>query len=90
MAVPDLVYSSTLAAAVGLGWSKDNLRLIADGWSQGATEVQVLFAALSLGPAGLADQLEGFPAIARPGVRCAFFDSNFHSMMPLVPTPSRL
>jgi hypothetical protein len=34
MAVPDMVYSSALAAAVGLGWSKDNLRLIADGWSQ--------------------------------------------------------
>ena len=67
MAVPDMVYSSTLAAIVGLGWSKDNLRLIADGWSQGATEVQVLFAALSLGPAGLADQLEGFPAVAKEG-----------------------
>jgi len=34
MAVPDMIYSSTLAAAVGLGWSKDNLRLIADGWAQ--------------------------------------------------------
>jgi hypothetical protein len=34
MAVPDMIYSSTLAATVGLGWSKDNLRLIADGWAQ--------------------------------------------------------
>jgi hypothetical protein len=24
------------------------------------------------------------------GVRCAFFDRNLHSMMPLVPTPARL
>jgi hypothetical protein len=66
MAVPDMIYSSVLAAAVGLGWSKDNLRL-RNSWSQGATEVQVVFAALSLGPAGLADRLEGFPAIALPG-----------------------
>ena len=71
MAVPDMVYSSALAASVGLGWSKDNLRLMAfqqgAAPSQGATEVQVIFAALSLGPAGLADRLEGWPAVAKEG-----------------------
>jgi len=59
MAVPDLIYSSALAAMVGLGWSKDNLWLT--GHPQGIIEQQVIFAALSLGPAGLADRLEGFP-----------------------------
>lgn len=57
--IPDLVYSSTLAAALGLGWSKDNLH--STGSDQAAVEQQVIFAALSLGPAGLADRLAGYP-----------------------------
>jgi hypothetical protein len=34
-----------------------------------------VFAALSLGPAGLADRLEGFPAIAAPGAGANTQDS---------------
>lgn len=47
------VYSSTLASLLGLGWSKDNLRLITTnqpGVQQADVELQVLLAALSLGP----------------------------------------
>jgi hypothetical protein len=47
------------AASVGLGWSKDNLRLRNFGWSTSA--LQTALAAMSLGPVGLADRLEGFP-----------------------------
>lgn len=62
---PRLVYSSVLLSSLGLGWSKDNLRLRL-GSSQDA-ELQTLLAALSLGPVGLADQLQGYPAPPEPG-----------------------
>ena len=62
MAVPDMIYSSTLAAAVGLGWSKDNLRLIADGWAQVSKEkhaqlspIIVIFSSLNI------IRIENFP-----------------------------
>jgi hypothetical protein len=63
--VRSFTFSSVMAALVGLGWSKDNLRLRI--WDQGDTELQTLLAALSLGPVGLSDQLEGFPAWPAPG-----------------------
>jgi len=56
----DLPYSTTMAAAVGLGWSKDNLRLRV--FEPGVTEIQTILAALSLGPVGLSDELVGYPA----------------------------
>ena len=69
LAVQSAVFSATLAALLGLGWSKDNLRLNAasqPGVSQSDVELQVILAALSLGPVGIADQLEGFPALPAP------------------------
>ena len=66
------VYSSTLASLLGLGWSKDNLRLVTTnqpGVTQADVEVQVLLAALSLGPVGLADQLEGYPGLPAAGAQ---------------------
>ena len=77
------VYSSTLASLLGLGWSKDNLRLVTTnqpGVTQADVEVQVLLAALSLGPVGLADQLEGFPAAAAAGAQV---ETNFTLAMSL-------
>ena len=59
-----LTTSSVLAAMVGLGWSKDNLRLRVFG--AGDTELQTLLAALSLGPVGLSDELEGYPSPPAP------------------------
>jgi len=56
-------FSSVMAAMVGLGWSKDNLRLRV--FPRGETELQALLAALSLGPVGLSDQLEVFPQVWR-------------------------
>jgi hypothetical protein len=61
----DLVFSTAMAAAVGLGWSKDNLRLAV--FAAGVTEIQVALAALSLGPVGLSDELEGYPTPLPPG-----------------------
>ena len=72
LAVPDLAYASLFQGALGLGFSKDNLRLsncsvppcdgaYGEGRDHGAT-LQTLLAALSLGPVGLADQLFGLPA----------------------------
>ena len=68
LAVPDAVYSATLASLLGLGWSKDNLRLREEdsGVAVTAVEVQVLLAALSLGPVGLADRLEGYDSSLSP------------------------
>lgn len=63
--VRSFTFSSVMAALVGLGWSKDNLRLRV--FSPGDTELQTLLAALSLGPVGLSDQLEGFPQWPAPG-----------------------
>jgi hypothetical protein len=57
-------FSSVMAALVGLGWSKDNLRLRI--FSPEDTQLQTLLTALSLGPVGLSDQLEGFPAWPAP------------------------
>ena len=65
MDLPPLVYATVMAASVGLGWSKDNLRLRV--WGQGDSELQTLLAALSLGPVGLSDELEGYPAPLQPG-----------------------
>ena len=65
MDMPSLVYSSVMAASVGLGWSKDNLRLRV--FSRGDSELQTLLAALSLGPVGLSDELQGYPAPLAPG-----------------------
>jgi hypothetical protein len=62
--VRSFTFSSVMAALVGLGWSKDNLRLRI--FSPGDTELQTLLTALSLGPVGLSDQLEGFPARPAP------------------------
>ena len=62
--VRSFTFSSVMAALVGLGWSKDNLRLSI--FSQGDTLLQALLAALSLGPVGLSDQLEGFPEWPAP------------------------
>lgn len=59
------VYSSTLASVLGLGWSKDNLRLRTATWEAAAQ--QTALAVLSLGPVGLADQLEGFPHPPKDG-----------------------
>ena len=71
LAVPDLAHASLLQGALGLGFSKDNLRLSncsvppCDGaYGEGAAheaQLQTLLAALSLGPVGLADQLFGLP-----------------------------
>ena len=63
--VRSFTFSSVMAALVGLGWSKDNLRLRA--FPPGDTELQTLLAGLSLGPVGLSDQLDGFPAWPAPG-----------------------
>ena len=60
-----LVFSTAMAAAVGLGWSKDNLRLAV--FPAGVTEIQTALAALSLGPVGLSDELAGYPAPLPPG-----------------------
>jgi len=60
-----LTFSSVMAAATGLGWSKDNLRLRV--FAEGDTRLQTLLAALSLGPVGLSDELEGYPAPPGPG-----------------------
>ena len=69
--VPSLAYASLLQGALGLGFSKDNLRLsncsvppchMAGG---GNRQLQTMLAALSLGPVGLADQLFSLP---KPGV----------------------
>ena len=60
-----LVFSTAMAAAVGLGWSKDNLRLAV--FPTGVTEIQTALAALSLGPVGLSDELEGYPTPLPPG-----------------------
>ena len=69
--VPALAYSSLLQGALGLGFSKDNLRLSncsvppchgAYSNYQGSIQLQTLLAALSLGPVGLADQLDGYPS----------------------------
>eukprot|EP00755_Sulcionema_specki_P022922 Sspe_Gene.77659::Locus_48534_Transcript_1_1_Confidence_1.000_Length_962::g.77659::m.77659 len=64
MAEKDLVYSSLLSGVLGIGWSKDNLRL--GGCSNppcicpfGHAALQTHLAVLSLGPVGLADQLTG-------------------------------
>jgi hypothetical protein len=57
-------FSSVMAALVGLGWSKDNLRLSI--FSQNDTQLQALLAINSLGPVGLSDQLEGFPQWPKP------------------------
>lgn len=53
-----LPVSASLAAVVGLGWSKDNLQ-IGGKWTTSA--LQATLAALSLGPVGLADRLDNFP-----------------------------
>jgi hypothetical protein len=60
-----LVFSTVMAASVGLGWSKDNLRLAV--FPPGVTEIQTALAALSLGPVGLSDELEGYPTPLTPG-----------------------
>jgi hypothetical protein len=60
-----LVFSTVMAASVGLGWSKDNLRLAV--FPTGVTEIQTALAALSLGPVGLSDELEGYPVPLAPG-----------------------
>jgi hypothetical protein len=65
MSLHELTFSSVMAAMVGLGWSKDNLRLRV--FSAGDTELQTLLAALSLGPVGLSDELEGYPEPPVPG-----------------------
>ena len=65
MSLAELTFSSVMAAMVGLGWSKDNLRLRV--FSAGDTELQTLLAALSLGPVGLSDELEGYPQPPLPG-----------------------
>jgi hypothetical protein len=65
MDLPALIFSSVMAASVGLGWSKDNLRLRV--FSQGDSELQTLLAALSLGPVGLSDELVGYPTPLQPG-----------------------
>lgn len=57
--LPDqMVASASLAAVLGIGWSKDNLQL---GGQWHTAALQASLAALSLGPVGLADRLEGFP-----------------------------
>ena len=66
MAVPDLTYSALLAGALGLGWSKDNLRtgtcmVKPCHGIYGDPALQTVLAALSLGPVGLADQLTDYP-----------------------------
>ena len=70
--VPKLAYSSLLQGALGLGFSKDNLRLSncsvppchgAYSHYAGSAQLQTLLAALSLGPVGLADQLTGHPSV---------------------------
>ena len=70
--VPSLAFSSLLQGALGLGFSKDNLRLSncsvppchgAYSHYQGSAQLQTLLAALSLGPVGLADQLTGHPSL---------------------------
>merc|ERR1712166_1304179 len=53
-----LPVSASLAAVVGLGWSKDNLQ-IGGAWHTAA--LQATLAALSLGPVGLADRLDNYP-----------------------------
>jgi len=60
--VGDLIFTTVLAAAMGVGWSKDNLRLAPPGIGAGFTELQTLLTALSLGPVGLSDELVGYPA----------------------------
>jgi hypothetical protein len=60
-----IVFGSVMAASVGLGWSKDNLRLAV--FPSGVTEIQTALAALSLGPVGLSDELEGYPTPLAPG-----------------------
>lgn len=60
-----LTFSSVMAGVTGLGWSKDNLRLRV--FAEGDTRLQTLLAALSLGPVGLSDELEGFPSPPAPG-----------------------
>ena len=65
LALGALVFSSVMAASVGLGWSKDNLRLAV--FPPGVTEIQTALAALSLGPVGLSDELEGYPVPLAPG-----------------------
>ena len=59
LSLGEAVFGSVMAAAVGLGWSKDNLRLAV--FPAGVTEIQTALAALSLGPVGLSDELEGYP-----------------------------
>ena len=65
LALGGLVFSTVMAASVGLGWSKDNLRLAV--FPAGVTEIQTALAALSLGPVGLSDELEGYPTPLAPG-----------------------
>jgi hypothetical protein len=65
LALADLVFSTAMAAAVGLGWSKDNLRLAV--FPAGVTEIQTALAALSMGPVGLSDELQGYPEPLQPG-----------------------
>eukprot|EP00729_Bicosta_minor_P002986 gene2986-8622_t len=72
-----LTLPAVLAATVGLGWSKDNLRtadrcyvdgLFPNGEGTSGTftmqEQQTIFAALSLGPVSISDQLSSYPTNA--------------------------
>ena len=68
--VPTLAYAAMLQGPLGLGFSKDNLRLsnctvppCHAATSAYGPELQVVLAVLSLEPVGLADQLMGHPSV---------------------------
>jgi hypothetical protein len=76
--VPAFAYASLLQGALGLGFSKDNLRLsncsvppCHGAYSPYGAALQTVLAALSLGPVGLADQLTSRlpPALEGEGLR---------------------
>eukprot|EP00494_Astrolonche_serrata_P025214 UN25475 len=62
--VQQLTYNSVYTAAVGVAWSKDNLKLIT--WHQkpqywGVNFIQACLAIYSLGPVGLSDVMDTYP-----------------------------